>query len=62
MMRASPRWRLEIRASTYPVVEWIPLTQPSGTLYKFVDQAEAERALAALKRVQPHLVVRVAPM
>jgi hypothetical protein len=57
-----PRWRIEIRASTYPLVVWEPLTRPSGALYKFVERYEADEALAKLKAVQPHAVFRLAPI
>jgi hypothetical protein len=57
-----PRYRLEVRAATYPVEEWLPMRKESGKVYTFVERTDADAVLAKLKGVQPHLVARIAPM
>lgn len=57
-----PQWKIELRASTYPVEEWLELRSPRGRWLRFVDRSAAEDTLARLQRVQPHLVARIAPL
>lgn len=59
--QGTPRWRLEVRAATYPHEEWEP-RQVTGKRYTFVDHDEAKTELAKAKLVQPHAVFRISPM
>lgn len=61
-MAVKPNWKLIIRSQTYPTEVWDTMIHPSGKRYTFLTEAEAETELAKLKRVQPHLEARVAPM
>lgn len=61
-VREKPRFRIEVLASTYPVEEWMPLQHESGKKFRFVQQYDAQTAIDRLKRVQPHMVLRIARM
>ena len=60
--QVKPRFRIEVRASTYPIEEWLPIQHESGKRFRFVERFEAEAAIERLRRIQPHLVLRVSPM
>lgn len=53
------QWKIELRASTYPIEEWVTMRSPKGRLCRFVDRQEAEAVYTTLKRIQPHLAMRI---
>lgn len=57
-----PQWKIELRASTYPVEEWMPLRDAKGKRFEYLEQSEAEAELARRLKVQPLAVFRVVPM
>lgn len=65
MIRAVPRWKVEILADRAPLPErWETLRHESGREYKYVDKADAEAARAKILEHQPHMkaLIRVAAM
>lgn len=61
MILEKPRWKIEVLASRHPLEEWMPLRHESGRRFRYVEYAEAEAAVRRLKRVQPHMELRIAP-
>lgn len=57
-----PQWKLEVRASTHPVEEWMPLRDARGKRFEYLEQTEAEAELAKRLKVQPTAVFRVVPV
>jgi hypothetical protein len=53
------RFVIELQASTYPLEVWTPLRRPQGGKYRFVEEHEAQTALDALLRTQPHARYRI---
>lgn len=53
------RWKIELRAATYPVEEWVEMKHWTGRRYRYVDQFEAEAEMDKLKAIQPHSVMRI---
>ena len=61
MTRQVPQWKIELRAATYPVEEWVTMQAISGRLYKFIERQDAVDAMEALKKIQPHATLRISP-
>lgn len=61
MRPADAKWKIELRASTYPVEEWAELRNGRGRWFRFADRQEAETVVARLHQIQPHMVVRIVP-
>lgn len=57
-----PQFRIEIRTGDAPPApEWIEM-EDEDRRYRFVDHESAVRALARLKRFQPHSELRISQM
>lgn len=64
-MPAAPRrdwrWKIEVCASSYPTEEWVAVRGTNGRLCRYVERYEADDAMAALKKIQPHAMLRIVP-
>lgn len=61
MPYVKPRWKIEVRATTFPPYQWMELRSDTKR-YVYVEKSDAEKDLATLKRIQPHAILRIAPM
>lgn len=65
MIRGTPRWKIELLASSPPLPElWVTLRHENGREYKFVDRSEADAALVKLLTHQAHMkaLIRIVAM
>lgn len=61
MQVGQARWKIEIRASMNPET-WEELRHMGGRRYRYVDESEAQHAVAVLKKHQDHVDFRISPV
>lgn len=61
MAYVKPRWKIEVRGTVHPPHVWSELRSETKR-YAFIERPDAEKEMARLKRVQPHIILRVAPV